>query len=509
MEKSQGVRAWIESLGIDPVVGLVVLAGLGYAAVGVAVTVRRTDDRMRVGLITFIGAPFVLLLMIGLVIFFPPYAYMLIRCVFIVLAILIPPSLFFLFIATRRESLFNAYTSNLDRLGLLGARRLSSAESNGGRHLESEASRRRRIKSYLDRFGAVYGTLKADFVDRFLDTTASDQATTDARDVAWMPDESGFELKTILPIIGATVLMTLGWVTTLPVAFDIPDSLQPFGDPYGVKWFNTLVLPIFSPVNFAFLGAYFFSLQMLIRRFVRRDLGPNAYNAVSLRIFLATMGVWVIAQALGDTAKGKEFLVVAFAVGAFPDIVWQFIASTFKKLPGVGWALPSLKTGIPLNMIDGLTVWHEARLEEEDIENVHNLATVDVVDLFLNTKFPPHRIIDWIDQAILLTYLGGDPQDGGAFDKASYARLKRFGLRTATIFVQAWESAKNPSSSLFGGFDAGFNDEQKREYLAIAAAIRTNSNFPLMQTWRGLDDAAQAEPVKEMPQLRTVGQGAA
>ena len=40
---------------------------------------------------------------------------MLIRCVFIVLAILIPPSLFFLFIATRRESLFNAYTSNLDR----------------------------------------------------------------------------------------------------------------------------------------------------------------------------------------------------------------------------------------------------------------------------------------------------------------------------------------------------------------------------------------------------------
>jgi len=350
MEKPHDFIAWVQGFGVDPVVALFILGGLVYAVVGVAVTLRRTDDKMRVGLITFIGAPLVLLLMIGLVVFFPPYAYMLIRWVFIVLAILIPPSLFFLFIATRRESLFNAYTSNLDRLGLLGPRRLSSAETNGARPVESEASRRRRIKSYLDRFAAAYGTLKPDFVDKFLHATASDQATTDVREVTWVPAETGFEFKTILPIIGATVLITLGWVTTLPVAFDMPESLKPFADPYGFKWFNTLVLPIFSPVNFAFLGAYFFSLQMLIRRFVRRDLGPNAYNAVSLRIFLATMGVWVIAQALGDTAKGKEFLVVAFAVGAFPDIVWQFVASTFKKLPGVGWALPSLKTGVPLKM---------------------------------------------------------------------------------------------------------------------------------------------------------------
>jgi len=73
--------------------------------------------------------------------------------------------------------------------------------------------------------------------------------------------------------------------------------------------------------------------------------------------------------------------------------------------------------------------------------------------------------------------------------------------------VQAWESTKNASNegSLFRGFDTGFNDEQKREYLAVAAAIRTSSNFPLMQTWRGLDDVAQPGPVKELPQLRTVG----
>src|SRR5262245_60180283 len=53
-------------------------------------------------------------------------------------------------------------------------------------------------------------------------------------------------------------------------------------------------------------------------------------------------------------------------------------------------------------------------IEEHDIfgdavnvaASVPDLATADIVDLMLNTKIPPHRIIDWIDQAILLTYLG-------------------------------------------------------------------------------------------------------
>ena len=184
-----------------------------------------------------------------------------------------------------------------------------------------------------------------------------------------------------------------------------------------------------------------------------------------------------------------KFLVVAFAIGAFPDIAWQFLAGAFKKLPGVGWALPSLKTGIPLNVIDGLTVWHEARLEEEDIENVPNLATADVVDLFLNTKFPPHRIIDWIDQAILLTYLGDDAQGADAIDKTPYRELRKFGLRTATTFVQAWEVSKVTSNdnNLFKGFDSSFNEEQKRKFASVAGSIRTHPNFAVVQTWRGLE----------------------
>ena len=468
-----------------------------YLLFGVIAVFKRKDDKVRVALITFLGIPAFLGLL--LVSYLVGNVNIFIRGIFILAAILIPPSLFFLFVAARRESLFNAYMANLDRLGLLRRRRLSPLGSEasvrmGDNGEESESSRRRRVKSYLDRFSAVYGTIPPEFIEVFLKTTGDSTSEKGLPEEAMLTPntQSSFELKTILPIIVAAVLMALGWFATLPPfhvdASGTPD-LNPYAGYYKMPWITEVMLPVLTPANFAFLGAYFFSLQMIVRRFVRRDLGPNAYNAVSLRIFLATLGVWVAQQALGDGAKGSEFLVIAFGVGVFPEIAWQFVAGVFKKFPGVGWAMPSLRTGIPLSRIDGLTVWHEARLEEEDIENVPNLATADVVDLFLNTKFPPHRIIDWVDQAILLTYLGDDAEGAGAIDKTPYGEVRKYGLRTATAFVLAWDPSSDGQDWNVALKDLvkGFSEEQQRELRSLAVSIRTNPNFSLMQAWRGLD----------------------
>jgi hypothetical protein len=40
----------------------------------------------------------------------------------------------------------------------------------------------------------------------------------------------------------------------------------------------------------------------------------------------------------------------------------------------------------PLSDLDGLTVWDQARLLEEGIEDVHALATANLVDLLLGTR---------------------------------------------------------------------------------------------------------------------------
>ena len=384
---------------------------------------RATLRNMRVALVTFGGLP-LLAYELGSIACMLGNPIAVARVAFIYMAVLLPASLFFLFIATRRESLFNQYAGSLDRLGLLRKRQLRVANAEA-RHYPVEDSLRlaRRVKSYMDRFSAVYGTLPAETVNNFL---ASVQGTDDAQtlkaDAVTGELSSSFELKTVLPVFGASVLIAMGWMMVLP-----PYPLPPLSETLSIleknypgddAWYLWAAEPVLVPAAFGFLGAYFFSLQMLIKRFMRRDLGPNVYNAVSMRIILATLGVWVAAQWIElankmPTGHGTVFML-SFAVGAFPLIIWQLVANMLKRLPGVFLALPNLAGTQPLSQLDGLSVWHEARLDEEDIENVPNLATADIVELMLNTKIAPNRIIDWVDQAILLMVLPPAPKEWGA-----------------------------------------------------------------------------------------------
>jgi hypothetical protein len=99
--------------------------------------------------------------------------------------------------------------------------------------------------------------------------------------------------------------------------------------------------------------------------------------------------------------------------------------------------LPSVEAKQPLDELDGLTIWHEARLEEEDIENVPNMATADVVDLMLHTQIPAERLLDWVDQAILFKVLGPDKEKD--LPTTRRGRLRIGGMRTATQLVHAYE----------------------------------------------------------------------
>ena len=161
-------------------------------------------------------------------------------------------------------------------------------------------------------------------------------------------------------------------VLTLPPVNDMPADDRPV-------WLLGL-RPNATPVTFAFLGAYFFSIQMLFRRYVRSDLRGSAYVVVVMRFVLALIGIWVL-EGIVDAASWhptqSHMLVLGFAVGVFPVVVWQIIRSMMIKI--FKYALPSLESQLALDGLDGLTVWHEARLEEEDIENVPNMATADVV----------------------------------------------------------------------------------------------------------------------------------
>jgi hypothetical protein len=173
---------------------------------------------------------------------------------------------------------------------------------------------------------------------------------------------------------------------------------------------------------------------------------------------------------------------VAFAIGSFPLILWQLVVGVTRRLPGVVVALPSLKSNLPLSDLDGLSVWHEARLEEEDIENIPNMAASDIVDLILNTRFPPHRIIDWVDQAILYTALGSAEN---IKNKDRREAFRENGIRTASSLMLLRSKLENEGQDA-AAVTLTLPDELKNAVRVLGTSLVTNANLRLVQTWKAL-----------------------
>jgi hypothetical protein len=120
------------------------------------------------------------------------------------------------------------------------------------------------------------------------------------------------------------------------------------------------------------------------------------------------------------------------------------------------------------------------------LKNIPNLALADVVELMLTTKFPPHRIIDWIDQALLRMVLADGEETKLA---ALYASLRSYGVRTATTLVAFCVRQDNDGHrvlDLLPGID-------QARIRALAAALSTAPNLPLLQTWLGLQTSSLSD----------------
>lgn len=400
------------------------------------------------------------------------------RIVFLALVILLPATMYYLFIATRKVSLLNEFINNLDRLGLLTMQKGSVVEISSEERERSQLITNRRFESYRRKFEALYGPVSDDDLRKALFGVESNPATVQ-NIVGPGKDSSFFTSETAIPVVTASILVALGWILILP--------LKP-GTALSTDWLQILE-PEKSAVYFAFLGAYFFSLQMLFRRYVLRDLRPSAYVAVAMRIILAVVGTWVVAIITKYRLlelNQQTLLVVGFAIGVFPSLAWQFVQAALKKITFAGFFIPSLNSQLPISDLDGLTVWHEARLEEEDVENVPNMATADLVDLMLQTRFPPDRIIDWVDQAILLTHIGPEKTANG--EAGVRDRLREQGIRTATSLVEVYRKAHEA-----GDVDAfekilPSGNGGRTPIRGLADAVQTNPNFRFIWIWRGLPD---------------------
>ena len=154
------------------------------------------------------------------------------------------------------------------------------------------------------------------------------------------------------------------------------------------------------PVLYAFIGVYLFNLGTMIRRLYLADINEQVFWGAVNRSLLS-LGLALVIMKSGVSEQPWLY----FSIGFLANIILDWVLEKTLKLLDIG---QPKQVDLPLQMVRGITIWKEYRLEEESIENVQNLATADVVDLAVRTHYNARTLIDWIDQAIVLARLTND-----------------------------------------------------------------------------------------------------
>jgi len=267
--------------------------------------------------------------------------------------------------------------------------------------------------------------------------------------------DSGNSPLSILLLLISTSMLVLGWVI----------ALEPVGIPkIEVSSLVDFFKPEKSAFTFGFLGAYFFTLNLIFRRYVRADLTPKTYAFITVRFLITIVLVWVVStlpQFANDSIWQAGMLAIIFIVGLFPDTGLALIEDYVKKIIN---RQVSEKESLPLTLIEGINLYDRARLLEEGIENLENLAHHNLIELVARTRIPTPRLVDMFDQAILYLHLGlsrdrmrgkpapaqqaetpmdnqsenADPAQQGEVADLLF-QLKSYGIRTATDLVNAFK----------------------------------------------------------------------
>ena len=383
---------------------------------------------------------------------------------------ILPGSIYLLFISAKGQRLYDEFVINLyrlqiDRLGNLPAPPQHTTyfaqwkKANDAVKLASDTGTRDNL--YRAKFEAIFGPRSV--------------STRGLIDDKGRPLTVRDRTQTFAPILLATFLIGIGW--TLVVQ---PDAVRHVR---LVASFSGSPTVPYEALRFGFLGAYWFILQDLVRRYYRDDLKTDGYISAVTRLVVVALLVLTIGLIPVGTVQQQQ--VLAFMIGVFPQIGVEVL----KAGVHVGFVkmVPTLRTKHPLSSLDGLTIWDQARLLEEGIEDLENLATANLVDVLLSMRVPVARLVDWMDQAILLIHLPDDKD-------AARTALQRLGIRTATDLEAVWAQASPEEKELLSR--AVFGPEAKPIHAgAFLTALGREANIAHVRAFRRrdwLDDAVLA-----------------
>lgn len=378
--------------------------------------------------------------------------------VLVVVLSLLPAWLYLEFVVHRGRARYDEYVLNLFRLHLDEYRNLPAPPQHTSyyalwRREHDRLATETTDNLYRDKFESVYGPLS-------VSTRALIDDGGSWRDLA----------RTFAPVALATGVLCLGWLFTLQ-----PELLEDV--PAAVGLSGRAELPT-ALLRLGFLGAYSFVVLDLLRRYHRDDLRPAAYVSVVVRVVV--LGLIIVAVDQAWTWGRPTSHAVAFLLGFFPESGIRLLVSSLAR--PLGRHVPRLGMQHSLHELEGLGLWYEARLLEEGIEDLQNLATANLVDVMLRTRIPLDRLVDWLDQAFLWLHLPGGEDTAQDLREA----LREFGVRTATDLLRVWEACRGDPAfrAVLGGALDREPDEAAAVVAAVLAAFGGDPNFWHVRQYR-------------------------
>jgi hypothetical protein len=396
--------------------------------------------------------------------------------VFLVIFLSVFPGWLFLqFIRVKGPGLYDEYVLNLYRLKIDEVSNLPKPPPGSTYRIEwdgvvSSASPDDQVARniYLNKFEAAYGrgTVPAsrrrrnDDDDSLAGSRArlSERLTADA----------------FSPVVLATAVFAVGWTVFLEP--DLVRDLRIF-----------VILPLSGQLDFpgealrfGFLGSYVFIVQHLVRRYFQLDLRNQAYISAVARVMLVQALVLALHPIWDLTGVNEDVeLAFAFFLGFFPEAGIRVLR---QRLTSIVKTEPTPEERYPLSQLDGLTVWSQARLTEEGIEDMQTLTTANIVDLLLYTRMPIGRIVDWVDQGFLYLRVT-EPEDR--------ARLRRIGIRSATDLFSVYQASDRRDPKFFEAFlrmlnrdKNGTDDGGPSEVEGLRRALEGEVNLWHVREWK-------------------------